>query len=107
MSRDRLTILILKDLSAGQKLAQVAHVAHQWAVDHPEAFHHWHKTSNTIIVRSVPDELTLHGILSEMAVSGYKVASFVETEYRGRGDMLTAVAVATEGFESLRKYPLA
>lgn len=102
----KLTILIRGDLSFGRQLAQVAHAAQQWAVDHPSEFSEWFHDSNTLIVRSVPDEASLHSELDRMA-SVAAVSSFVEPGYRDMPNTLTAVAVGPEGYQAVAHLPLA
>jgi peptidyl-tRNA hydrolase len=106
MNAARLFLITREDLSAGAQAVQAAHALREFSAKYPEEDQHWYKSSNTLIMKVVPNEPELLSLLQDAENQGIKVVQFREPD---RGDELTALALAPDPRTELlcRGHPLA
>lgn len=75
-----------------------------FAVAHPALLSDWHRTSNTLVLLSVPDELSLHWLHEDARAAGLRSSAFHEPDL---GGALTAVALEPAAHRLVRHLPLA
>ncbi len=89
-------IVTRTDLSAGMQLAQVAHVAIEHAAEY--------EVDDTVIVLTVPDEVSLCRLALNSVYRGYETTWFEEPDLDGA---ITAIAIHAAAKSLLKKLPLA
>jgi peptidyl-tRNA hydrolase len=78
------------DLPSATQACQLAHVAVEFSIAHPELVREWHGLSNTLVLLSVPDELRLSRLHADALTAGRRVIAFHEPDLAGS---MTAVAL--------------
>jgi hypothetical protein len=78
-------------------------VAFEFALAHPEMVRDWHVLSNTLVLLSVPDELTLSWLAIDAASKGLRAVTFHEPDL---GGALTAVALEPAARRLVAHLPL-
>lgn len=104
MSEEKLYVVVRRDLSPGQQLAQALHASDAFALAHPQVKHDWMKRSNTLAVLSVDNEQQLEWLERTAFEKNINFASFREPDI---GDSLTAVVIEPQGKCLCRKLRLA
>jgi peptidyl-tRNA hydrolase len=106
MSGPRLFLITREDLSAGAQAVQAAHALREFSAKYPEEDQNWYESSNTLILKVVPNEPELLSLLRQAENQGIKAVPFREPDI---GDALTAIALAPDPrTETLcRGHPLA
>lgn len=100
----KLFIIVRADLDPGLQMAQAIHAAIQWVME-DELAALWHKNSNNVVVKHVPDEAALLALAAEGERRGFVVEAFKEPDL---ADATTAVAIVGSGANAmLRELPLA
>jgi hypothetical protein len=83
---------------------QAIHAALEFAVTYPDLLGDWHAASNTLVVLTVPDELSLSWHCADAGAAGLRVVRFYEPDL---GDALTAAALEPGGWRLASRLPLA
>ena len=83
---------------------QAIHAALEFAVTYPDLLGDWHAASNTLVVLTVSDELSLSWLCADADAAGLRVVRFHEPDL---GDALTAVALEPGGWRLASRLPLA
>jgi hypothetical protein len=83
---------------------QAIHAALDFAVTFPDLLGDWHAASNTLVVLTVPDELSLSWLCADADAAGLRVVRFCEPDL---GDALTAAALEPGGWRLVSRLPLA
>jgi peptidyl-tRNA hydrolase len=92
------------DLSPGVQVAQIAHAAVDFSVLCPDLAERWRTSSNVLVVLSVPDELALGRLCSDVAAAGLSVVGVHEPDL---GGSLTAAALDPAAARMVRRLRLA
>jgi hypothetical protein len=100
----KLYTVVRADLPLGAQAVQAAHAMREFAHLHPEVEAEWHRTSNTVVMLSVPDEAALVDLKVRLCNAHISVAEFHEPDLN---HSLTAICVAPDGSRMLRNLPLA
>lgn len=87
---NKLYLITRRDLSPGYQAVQSVHAAQEFALRFPDAYRHWHRTSNTLALLSVSNTKQLHTLAQQLLAVGIKVAVFVEPDINFG---VTAIAV--------------
>ncbi len=78
----KLFILVRADLPTGLQIAQAIHAAVQWIME-DELSALWHKNSNNVVVKHVPDEATLLELAAKGEARRCVVEAFKEPDLAG------------------------
>lgn len=100
----RFYVIVRADLPPGARLAQSCHAAIDYGFKFPEEHRQWHEESNTIVCLKAEDANAIVEIAFACQEAGVKHLIFMEPDWDYE---VTAIAVAPEGAELLRKLPLA
>lgn len=101
----KLFIVVRADLDPGLQMAQAIHAAIQWVIEDPDLSSIWHKKSNNVVVKHVPDEAALLELAAKAEDRRCVVEAFTEPDLAGA---TTAVAiVGSRANALLRELPLA
>lgn len=103
----KLYIITRSDLSPGQQAVQAAHALREFTAKHPQEDLEWYKTSNILVLLSVPDGVRLSTLLSQAELQGLSVASFSDEVHESWGLQLTAIAIGPRGKSLCGALPLA
>jgi len=99
LTSKRLHIVVNKDLSPGLKLAQVAHVAHEFGKAYPQA-----DVGDTMVVLEAGEDELLFNYIEVYQDKLTEVLGFFEPDLNNQ---LTAVAFGSAAKSKLRHLPLA
>nr|WP_256335414.1 peptidyl-tRNA hydrolase [Microbacterium sp. 77mftsu3.1] len=80
-----------QQLSSGYQAAQIAHVAAEFVLEHPDIASRWTTLSNSLIVLTAPNVASLTELTEKARARGIVVTVFREPDL---GDEITAVAFA-------------
>jgi tRNA G37 N-methylase TrmD len=100
----KLFLVTRADLPHGQQAIQSAHALREFSEHHPEIDREWYRTSNTLIMKAVPNEAALHDLMDRARKRGIHFSSFREPD---RNDELTAIAFEPRGKALVQGLPLA
>ena len=101
----KLFIVVRADLDPGLQMAQAIHASIQFVFEHLEEARSWYDTSNNVVVKQVPDEAALAGLVQERDYNRTTCQVFGEPDLKGAW---TAAAFMGEGANAyLRELPLA
>ena len=100
----RLYTVVRADLPPGAQAVQASHAMLEFNYKYPEISAEWHKTSNTVAILSVPNELALKLLADKLESYGIEMAEFLEPDL---GNSLTAVTFEPRAGGLLRNLPLA
>ncbi len=89
--KDKLYLVIRKDLSSGAQGAQLSHVVAEFVIKNPNVASRWNSLSNSLIVLEVKDAETLSILQEDATIKGLNVTAFREPDF---GDGITALAFA-------------
>jgi hypothetical protein len=101
---DRLYLVTRADLPPGTQACQAAHAALDFAVTHPGVIRDWHLVSNTLVLLTARDELTLGWLCDDVAAAGHRIVRFHEPDLAGA---LTAAAFEPAARRFVAHLPLA
>jgi len=100
----KLFLVTRSDLPAGQQAIQAAHAFREFVDQYPEIDREWHKTSNYLILKAVPDEVALRKLVQKAEDRDIKCSVFHEPD---RQNEMTAIAIEPNGRKLLQRLPLA
>jgi peptidyl-tRNA hydrolase len=101
----KLFIVVRADLDPGLQMAQAVHAAVQWVIEGPDLSSIWHRKSNNVVVKHVPDEAALLALADKAEDRRCVVERFQEPDL---ANAVTAVAIVGTGANALlRELPLA
>jgi hypothetical protein len=91
------------DLPPGVQAGQAVHAAVEFTLAFPALARAWHDASNTVVLLSAPDELTLAELCADAEGAGLRVVRFHEPDL---GGALTAAGLEPAAARLLRRLPL-
>lgn len=103
-ANDKLYIVVRADLYRGMKLPQACHAMRAFADEHPELELAWFRSSNTIVVLEVPDQVALEALQRRSVAKGLRTSVFREPDLGGAA---TALALEPAASSMLSSLPLA
>lgn len=86
------------------QICQAVHAGLAFAVVHSTLVDDWYAVSNTLVVLTVPDELSLGWMCEDIEASGFRVVRFHEPDMDGA---LTAAALEPAAHRLVAHLPLA
>lgn len=87
---EKLYVLVREDLSRGQQAVQGMHALADFASQHPEHFHPWNRSGNTLVLLNVADNNHLLDCKALFVGSGMACVMFREPDMGHQG---TALAI--------------
>jgi peptidyl-tRNA hydrolase len=99
----KLYLITRRDLRHGSQAAQLVHGMSQFALDYPETFESWQRSSNTVVCLAVEDENELTSLyqraerISEDTECGLPISTFREPDFN---EQLTCVVLAPDPYFS-------
>lgn len=101
----KLYIVAREDLPPGLQAAQAVHGAIEFLFEHPELGREWYRTSKTIVLLGVANEVELRDLAARSAGAGIPVAVNLEPDLDGQATSL-ALMGAPPAKRILRPLPL-
>ncbi len=92
-NKDKFYLIIRRDLTVGEQLAQTNHALSQFAYEKPLIFREWVEKSNYIVILSTENENQLKEIKQKLIDQEITFSEFVEPDY---GNQLTSIAISPE-----------
>ena len=102
----KLYLAVLATLTAGERIAQAAHVVTELALAHPEAFRAWHSASNTVVVVTM-DARALAMLYVTASLNGEACAMLCEPDRAGEQTAVAVFPSTAATRRLLRRAPLA
>ncbi len=100
----KLFLVTRADLLPGQQAIQSAHALREFSEQHPEIDREWYRTSNTLIMKAVPNEEALQALMVLAQKKGFHIAPFQEPDLNNE---LTAIAFEPRAKSLMQGLPLA
>lgn len=83
-------IVVRSDIPPGHQLAQAVHAAFQFSVEHPGLCDNWYRSSNYLVIVSVPDEDAMIPVVANAIGSDLPFSLVREPDI---GDQITSLAL--------------
>ncbi len=88
---DKLYIIVRKDISAGDILAQACHCAIEFSLEHHLITKSWHDISNYIVILEIQNEIELINLIQKASDKKINFSLFREPDM---DNQITAIALA-------------